>query len=90
MRVGIFSIFDTAANAFLQPFFSANEGVAKRAFAHAVNSPESDFNRHFQDYSLYLVGWFDDDKGEISAESPTHLGAGASFKTSPRVSEGSI
>lgn len=81
-RVGIFTVFDTAAQAFLRPFFAETEGLAKRAFSEAINTPNGDNNffRHYQDYSLFLVGWFDDQKGEITAELPTHIGAGAAFK----------
>lgn len=81
-RVGIFTVFDTAAEAFLRPFFAETEGMAKRAFSEAINSPdgESSFFKHFQDYSLFLVGWFDDQSGEITAEKPTHIGAGAAFR----------
>lgn len=82
MRVGIFTVFDTAASAFLRPFFAETEGLAKRAFSEAINTPQGDasFFKHYQDYSLFLVGWFDDQTGEITAEKATHLGAGPSFK----------
>jgi len=81
-RVGIFSVFDSAAEAFLRPFFAETEGLAKRAFSEAVNTPQGDSNffKHYQDYSLFLVGWFDDQKGELTAEQPTHLGNGANFR----------
>lgn len=82
MRVGIFSIHDSAAAAFLQPFFAGNETVAKRSFSQAINeeSEQNSFFKHFQDYSLFSVGYFDDQTGEITPEKPQHLGNGATFK----------
>lgn len=82
MRVGIFTVYDSAVEGFLRPFFAETEGAAKRAFGEAINTPngENNFFKHYQDYSLFLVGWFDDQSGEITKENPTHIGAGAAFR----------
>lgn len=66
MITRIYSVRDTAANAFLQPFFTATDGLAIRSFMDAVNGPDSQFSRHSADYSLYLLGDFDDSDGSFT------------------------
>ncbi len=71
-RLTIFSIYDSKAQAYLQPFFSNNVETATREFATAVNG-EGQFNRYAGDYSMFLLGTFDQDEGSFVLESaPIH------------------
>lgn len=65
LELFIFSIMDKKAEAYLSPFFSANEHTALRSFSAACNDLEHDFNRHAEDYSLWMVGKFDQAEGAI-------------------------
>lgn len=70
----IFSIRDSKAKAFLQPFFSPNIATALRAVASAVNEEGHQFNRYSVDYDLYEIGSFDDSNGKLGALSaPQHV-----------------
>lgn len=66
----IYSIHDSKADAFLQPFFAANEKVALRYVETAVNTTDHEFRRHTEDYSLYHVGEFHEETGEIGSFTP--------------------
>lgn len=53
------AIKDTAARAFLQPFFAANSAVAQRTFLDALQDPSAGFIQHASDYELYEIAAFD-------------------------------
>lgn len=63
--LGIFSIYDQKAKAYLQPFFSLNEDTATRELTKAVNG-DGDFNKFSEDYTLFSLGTFDQNKGEFT------------------------
>ena len=66
MILKTFSVYDSAAGAYLQPFFAPTVSVAMRSFSDAVNDPNHQFNKHAADYSLYLLGDFDDSDASFS------------------------
>lgn len=72
-KLQIFSVFDKKAVAYLQPFYYQQKGQAIRAFEDSVNNPETAFNKHPEDFSLYLLGEFDDTTGEITSKKPLHI-----------------
>ncbi len=73
-------MFDSKAEAFIQPFFSQSTGTAIRSFESAANSGEHDFNIHAGDYTLFELGAFDQAtaKFEILA-APLNLGTAITF-----------
>lgn len=72
-RLTIFTIFDSKAQAYLQPFFSANAETAQREFTTAVNG-EGQFNKFAEDYSMFQLGTFDQESGAFILEaSPIHI-----------------
>lgn len=74
----VYSVYDQAAKAFLPPFCLRNDQQAIRTFKDCVNSPNHQFNAHPEDYSLYLMGEFNDALGEFTNEQPgpKNLGSG--------------
>lgn len=74
MRLKAFSVFDEKAGAFMPPFFSTAVGQAVRSFGDGVRREDSPLSRHPEDYRLYLVGEFDDEKGQLVAlDGPCQL-----------------
>lgn len=65
MRLEIFAVFDSAAAAYLPPFFTHNEQLATRSFIDTSNNPETSFFRHPADFTLFRLGYFDDQKAEF-------------------------
>lgn len=72
MLYKVFSVFDSKACFFGQPFVDQKEASATRAFGDAVLStdPNNMFGKHAEDYSLFLIGEFDNESGELIATVP--------------------
>jgi len=84
----VFSIFDSKAMAFLQPFFCVNAAVAVRTVERAVNDPNTDFHRFATDYELYQLGTFDSFDGKLAAVDPKiHITALAQLRQQPEGGE---
>lgn len=75
MKILLFSVYDSAAKAFLEPFHSQTVETAIRAFREVVNREGHSFNKFPEDYSLFAVGEFDQAKGLLDAyEVPRSVG----------------
>lgn len=70
MKLEAFSVFDSKAGAFGQPFFAFNPAIAQRMVAVSVRDGESFLSKFPQDYSLYHIGSFDDSTGELAGHPP--------------------
>lgn len=70
MEVNVYTIFDSKARAFLQPWFAANHAVAFRNVERSCRSPNSPFLEFPEDFTLFCIGVFDDIAGVISCEGP--------------------
>lgn len=66
MRHKVFSIFDTAAAAFLPPFVVPTVGVVVRQLRDLPETqPTHPFVRHAEQYTLFELGAFDDSTGRF-------------------------
>ena len=75
MIMQIFSVYDSKAEAFMQPFFMTSKGQAVRAFTDLVRDDSSSLNKHPEDYALFHIGQFDDSDASISMlAAPQSLG----------------
>lgn len=73
MKLNIYAIRDTKAEAFMQPFFERTNETATRAVQTATEK-DGNFRTYAEDYSLWLIGNFNDNNGKISPETaPIHL-----------------
>lgn len=63
MKLNIYAIFDSATNAYMQPFPMQSDGQALRAFTDLAVRADHDIGQHPEDYSLWRVGSFDDNEG---------------------------
>lgn len=70
MNVEVYSILDTKAQAFNQPFFAPNNAVAFRVVESAMKNPQSGFTSFPADFTLFRVGTFDSIKGILIPASP--------------------
>lgn len=74
-QVGMYSVYDSKAGAWIQPFFAPNNAVALRAFHTAACDPTHDFHIHGADYTLFHVGDWDQHQGRlIPLDSNVNLG----------------
>lgn len=69
----IYTIRDAKAEAGLPPFFSQNDATACRAVADLVNDPGHQFGKHSVDYTMYMVGTYDDVTLCVEGVSPVEV-----------------
>lgn len=67
----LYSILDKKSEIFSFPFEAPNELVALRHIVTAVKDNQTHLFHHPEDYTLYLLGEFNDETGEISAAKKT-------------------
>lgn len=75
----MFTIYDEKSEAFLQPFFMDTIGQAERAMLDCLSDPNHQFARHPSDYTLLLLGHFDDSSAEFTPDRKT-MGILTQFK----------
>lgn len=76
MIVKIFAVFDSKAAFFGRPFSEQMEASAIRGFRDAVNdgsNPANLWHNHPEDFSLFMIGEFDDSTGELIPCIPKSL-----------------
>ena len=71
--LGIYSIYDSKADSYLQPFFSPTDATAIRAVSDVVRDSSHQFAKFAEDYTLFLVGLWDETSGALTAVAPKHL-----------------
>lgn len=71
----IVSIYDVKSECFGAPVFVKATGEAIRSFGEAVNDDkkENNFAKWPADFSLFLIGEFDDSTGEVTSQPPEQL-----------------
>ncbi len=80
MIIKVFTVYDSKAEAYLQPFYSQSKGSAIRSFQEAVNDPKSNIGKYPADFTLFELGSFDDSNCRFVLNStPTNLGLGLEF-----------
>lgn len=65
MKYFVYTIHDTKAVTYNQPFFALNHAVAKRLVSDVVSDVNTPFGRHPADYRVYCIGQFDDQLGRF-------------------------
>lgn len=83
MIVKIYSIFDSKAGAFLQPWFAVNNALAFRNCEKAMRNPQSGFADFPADFTLFAIADYDDITGNIKPyEAKENLGNMLQFLSS--------
>lgn len=76
----VYSIFDDKAQVFNLPFYCSNDAMAIRAFADAINNSGRLESRFPEDFRLYCLGDFDEEKGVVvNGDMPVFLANGLSL-----------
>lgn len=83
----IFTVWDSAAERFLEPFFAPTVEYALRSFRQAVNEPGHQFNRFPADYTLFKIGEYDAETGDVAGHSPQSLGVAITMVEKARAPE---
>lgn len=59
----VFRVYDSKAEAYLQPFMAMATGAGIRAFIEAAETENHQFSKHSEDYTLFEVGVDDEISG---------------------------
>lgn len=70
MLLRCYSVFDRKALQYFPPFHSSTDGAAVRSFGDLANDPATNVGRHPNDFVLFYVGEYDDQKGAMLPVSP--------------------
>lgn len=76
MKSVLIAVRDQKSNSYTQPVTAPSRGVALRSWADQINDPanaKSDQSRHPEDFSLWYLGEYDDNTGEISPAKPEQM-----------------
>lgn len=74
MNLKMFSIRDSKAEVFNQPWFAKTHGEAERNFTQLAKDPKSFVSQFPDDFDLYFVGEYNDQTGEVlPLDTPHHL-----------------
>lgn len=65
MQHRIYTVYDAKAEAYLLPYYAKTIGLAIRSFEAAVADPNHDFGKYREDYTLFELGFYDDEKAEF-------------------------
>lgn len=77
----VFTVWDAKAEAYASPFVAQTVGLATRTFEDLVNTPDHQFCKYPDDYSLVEIGEYDDSTGRITPhENFRELGKAREYK----------
>ena len=66
MILEMYSVYDSIAKTYGNPFYCLNDEIAIRNFTFAANDFRSSISKQPESYTLHHVGSFDDDTGNIT------------------------
>lgn len=77
----VLTVYDSKAAAYLPPFYMRTTAEAVRAYEATSNDPESNMCKYPEDYTLFEIGTWDDNNGEIEMyEVKKSLGLAIEYK----------
>lgn len=80
----MFAPFDSKLKVWMNPMFFMHSGQAERTWQEIANDPQSLVCKHPEDFTLFQVGEFNDETGEISSiHPPVQLMAAVAAKKKP-------
>ena len=80
MKLKIFSIYDSKAEMYHQPFYMQTQSMAVRQFLDMANDSETMIGKHPEDYTLFYVGEYDDHTASFNLEdTKISLGVASEF-----------
>lgn len=84
MKLKMFAVYDSKAEAYMQPFFMQSRGQAIRAWDGLVNDAKSEMCQYPADFTLFELGEYDDSNGQVEMlDAKINLGCAIEFKKKP-------
>jgi hypothetical protein len=73
MKLQVYAVYDTKAEAFGQPFFMNADGIAVRSFIEACKNENGEFIKYPNDFTMYQIGTYDDSNACLTYNKPKEL-----------------
>lgn len=81
MQLQVFSLFDSKAKAYTQPYFMPQKGQALRSLDGIVNNPQTEVYKYPDDFKLYKLADYDNLSGKfIPLQEPEFIANAVEFK----------
>ena len=77
----LFTIWDSKAQAYAQPFCQTTNGLALRFLESLVNDPQTSLHKYPEDYTLFRIGRWDERNGSIEMDkAPVAIAKAQEYK----------
>ncbi|WNK13566.1 MAG: nonstructural protein [Microvirus sp.] len=87
MQTNAYSVRDSVAEVYHVPFFAQSNAVARRMFMNACQDETTSYGKNPADYSLWRVGGFDDETGNVmQVDKPVLVLNGATQRSNENAS----
>lgn len=73
MKMNLYAVYDTKAQAYGMLFPCSADGVAMRHFAEKAKDKNSVIGKYPEDHVLFHLGVYDDESGKIEGVTPRSL-----------------
>lgn len=83
MKLKMFAVYDSKGEVYTPPFCMKTEGQAIRSFIETVNDKTSQIGKYPEDFTLFEIGVFDDEKGIVQDMPQINHGSGNTFVLEP-------
>lgn len=80
MKVNVYSILDSKTGIYSHPMFLQSDGAMMRAWVDHVNDPRNAISQHPEDYILFKIGQFDDERASFEQHPPQSMGLAIEVK----------
>jgi hypothetical protein len=74
-----YAVKDIQSQLFTAPHFLMNDTVAIRSFEAATLDPSTQFNKYPGDFSMYYIGGYNIESGELTKEEPKQIANASQF-----------
>lgn len=68
----VYSVYDSKAEAYMQPFYCQSKGQAIRSFTEVSNDNTSQIGKYPEDFTLFELGEFNDSNGRFTLYDASH------------------
>lgn len=80
MTLRVYTVFDSKIGTYMRPFVMQTKGEALRSWVDIVNDPQTQFNKHPEDFTLFEIAEYDDATGKFTNHpTPVSLGLALEF-----------
>lgn len=81
MKLNVYTVYDSKAEIYIQPFCLQTRGEAIRSWDDVVNDPKTQYYKHPSDFTLFELGTYDTLTSKYNLlDAKIPIGSGNEFK----------